>query len=177
MRSRRFAIVLGIVVSLMAGAWWSAAVARSTSPAGTTCTWGGTPEAPSGHFTISPGLTNVPLAAPARFFVTGDLSGRDGCRGTLTYVGQIDAGGTCSFNTFEGSARGIPSVTRFAGVGVGPLGPARLYDSGGNVVASENADVTTADNAPHFLDCGTPQGFTGGNFSSLIVFTGAGTSD
>ena len=42
----------------------------------------------------------------------------------------------------------------------------RRYD----VVASENADVNTVDNIPHYTDCGTPNGFTGGNFSSLIVF-------
>ena len=32
------------------------------------------------------------------------------------------------------------------------------------------ADVNTVDNIPHYMDCGTPQGFTGGNFSSVIVF-------
>src|SRR5207248_1819601 len=126
-------------------------------PAGTTCTWGGTPSAPTGTFTLTPGLTSIPLARPSKFYVTGDLAGDPGCRGRLTYQGQIDAGGTCSFSTFEGRAKGIPGVTAFAGVGVGPFGPARLYDKDGNVIASENADINTADNIPHFSDCIAPQ--------------------
>src|SRR5437879_10669346 len=116
----------------------------SAAQASTTCTWGGTPAAPTGTFTISPGVTtSVPLDAPARFYVTGELAGDPGCTGTLTYIGQIDAGGTCSFATFEGEAAGIPGITHVAGVGVGPFGPARLYDKDGKIVASENADVNT----------------------------------
>ena len=34
---------------------------------------------------------------------------------------------------------------------------------------SENANVNTVDNIPHYLDCSTPEGFRGGNFSSTIV--------
>jgi hypothetical protein len=79
------------------------------------------------------------LAAPAIFKVTGVLAGDPGCRGTLTYDGQIDAGGTSTENTFQGRAKGIPGVVRFEGVGAGPLGPARLYDKDDNVVGSENA--------------------------------------
>jgi hypothetical protein len=88
----------------------------------------------------------------------------------LTYIGQIDAGGTCSYTPFDGDAHGIPRVTRFAGTGVGPIGPARLYDRDGSLVASENADINTTENAPHFTECNTPKGFTEGNFSSAIVF-------
>ena len=50
------------------------------------------------------------------------------------------------------------------------LGPALLYDSHGEAVASEDAQVATPDNAPHFTDCNTPAGFTGGTFSSVITF-------
>jgi hypothetical protein len=162
-------------VALASAGWWSAASAHSAAPAAsriTVCTWGGTADAPTGTFTISPGLTNDPLAEPAVFKATGQLAGGPGCAGTLTYDGQIDAGGTCSENTFQGRAKGIRGVTRFEGVGAGPLGPARLYDRKGNVVGSENANVTTADNVPHFLDCNTPNGFTGGTFSSVIVLLG-----
>ena len=172
MRFRSAAAIVVAGVSLVANGAWSAADADpAQAPPGTTCTWGGTPAQPTGTFTISPGVTtSVPLDAPARFYVTGELAGDPGCTGTLTYIGQIDAGGTCSFATFEGEAAGIPGITHFAGVGVGPFGPARLYDKDGKIVASENADVNTVDNIPHYLDCGTPQGFTGGNFSSVIVF-------
>ena len=170
MSTRGVAVVV-VALSLVSAGWSSPAGAHpSPPPAGTTCTWGGTPLAPTGRFTITPGVTNTPLAEPARFFVTGDLAGEPGCGGTLTYIGQIDAGGTCSVATFEGKADGIPGVSSFAGIGIGPFGPARLYDKDGKVVASENADLNTVDNIPHYMDCGTRQGFTGGNFSSVIVF-------
>jgi hypothetical protein len=145
--------------------------APPTPPPGTICTWGGTAADPTGSFTITPGLTNDASTAPSRFYVTGELAGDPGCEGTLTFIGQIDAGGTCAYNFFDGAARGLPGVRSFAGVGAGPLGPARLYDADGNIVASENADVSTADNVPHFLDCSTPEGFRGGTFHSVIVFT------
>jgi hypothetical protein len=172
MRLRRTGAII-VIAALGSVGLWSTAEARTPAappPAGTKCTWGGTPAQPTGTFTITPGVTTIPLAAPAKFYVTGDLAGDRGCTGTLTYVGQIDATGTCSFTTFEGRAKGIPTVTRFAGVGAGPLGPARLYNNAGNVVASENANVNTVDNMPHDADCTTPGGFTGGNFSSVIVF-------
>ncbi|HMC52120.1 MAG TPA: hypothetical protein VKI64_05110 [Acidimicrobiales bacterium] len=171
MRIRSFGAVVVTAVSLVAAGWPAPAGADpSPPPPGTTCTWGGTPVQPTGTFTISPGVTSNPLSEPARFYVTGALAGNPGCSGTLTYIGQIDAGGTCSFTTFDGKASGIPGVTSFAGIGIGPFGPARLYDKSGKVVASENADVNTVDNIPHYTDCYTPQGFTGGNFSSVIVF-------
>jgi len=171
----RFGRVALVVVAVATAQTLVAGGAHATSgppPAGTVCTWGGTALAPTGTFTISPGLTNTPLATPSRFDVTGALGG--GCSGTLTFAGQIDASGTCSFSTFEGKARGIPGVTNFAGIGIASFGPARLYDKAGNVVASENANINTTENAPHITDCSTPQGFTGGNFSSTIVFVDQG---
>ena len=168
-------MVIAAVSSFSTGWWSPAGAGPSIPPAGTTCTWGGTPAEPTGTFTISPGLTNTPLAEPARFYATGALAGDPGCSGTLTYIGQIDAGGTCTFTTFEGRASGIPGVTRFAGIGVGPFAPAGLYDKSGDVVASENANVNTVENIPHYTDCTTPLGFTGGNFSSVIVFAGTRT--
>lgn len=172
-RSRGIRPLLVAAVSLGSLVWWApAAQAKSSPPAGTTCTWGGTPAAPTGTFTINPGTTNTPYAEPAAFYVTGELAGGTACHGTFTYVGQIDAGGTCAVNTFRGRATGIPGVTRFEGVGVTVLGPARLYDKKGNVVGSENAQVATPTNAPHFTDCNTLQGFTGGTFSSVIVLFG-----
>jgi hypothetical protein len=172
LHSHRLVAVVSLLATGLLGSWSGAqASAPAPPPAGTTCTWGGTAVDPTGTFTITPGLTNDPSTAPSRFFVTGELGGDPGCRGTLTYIGQIDAGGTCADNFFDGAARGVPGVKSFAGVGVGPLGPARLYDARGDVVASENADVNTADNIPHFLDCSTPAGFAGGNFHSVIIFT------
>lgn len=169
MRVRGLGVVVVAAVVLLVG-MSPGALAASHPAAGATCTWGGTTTAPTGTFTISPGLTSIPLPRAAAFHVTGALAGGAGCTGTLTYDGQIDASGTCSFSTFEGRAKGIRGVTDFAGVGIGPFGPARLYDRAGNVVASENADINTVANLPHYGDCLTPSGFTGGNFSSVIVF-------
>src|SRR4051812_6569463 len=168
--TRRLLAAAALVLAGPLG-WSEVQAAPAAPPAGTTCTWGGTAVDPTGTFAIKPGLTNDPSATPSRFYATGELGGDAGCRGTLTYVGQIDAGGTCASNVFDGVARGVPGVRSFAGVGVTSLGPAQLYDRDGNVVASENADINTADNIPHFLDCNSPAGFRGGNFHSVIVFT------
>src|SRR5256714_12531581 len=121
MMSSRTMIGLVIAAASLAPFAWTAppAAGAETPPAPrATCAWGGTAATPTGTFTISPGLTNTPLAAPAVFKVTGELAGGPGCRGTLTYDGQIDAGGTCLVNTFQGRARGIPGVRRFVGVGI-----------------------------------------------------------
>ena len=166
MRSRLIVVgVLLVLASLAAPAF------AGPSPAGPrTCTWGGTPAAPTGTFTITPGITNTPSAGPLAFKATGVLGGD--CRGAFTYTGQIDAGSSCLANTFGGRATGLPGVARFAGVGVTVFAPAQLSDRDGNVVGNEDAQVATPDNAPHFTDCSTPQGFTGGTFSSVIVLFG-----
>lgn len=169
-QSRRLVAVVALLATGCLG-WFSGVQASPAPPsAGTTCTWGGTAADPTGSFTIRPGLTNTASTAPSRFLVTGKLSGDPGCRGALSFIGQIDTGGTCASNFFDGAARGLPDVRSFAGAGVTSLGPARLYDGDGNVVASENADINTANNIPHFLDCNSPAGFRAGNFHSVIVF-------
>jgi hypothetical protein len=171
MNAHRIVTAVAALLTLGPLVGWAGATVSPTPPApGTTCTWGGTAADPTGSFTISPGLTDNPSTEPSRFYVTGDLGGDPACNGTLTYVGQVDAGGSCTYNFFDGAAHGIPGVRSFAGVGAGPLGPAGLYDRDGNLVASENADVSTVANLPHFLDCTTPRGFRGGTFHSVIVF-------
>jgi len=140
--------------------------------AATTCTWGGTPAAPTGSVVMTPGVTNTPAATPIDFTATGVLAGGAGCEGQFTFHGQMDTGATCAFSTFEGSAMGLPGVKRFAGVAPVGILPARLYDKDGNVVGSENAQVDTLANAPSFPNCNTPEGFSGGNFSSVIELFG-----
>jgi hypothetical protein len=103
------------------------------------------------------------------FKVTGELAGGPGCSATFTYDGLINAGSTCSLTTFQGRATGLPTVRRFAGNGITLFGPARLYDKDGNVVGSEEAQAVTPYNLAHLKDCDTPQGFTKGSFSSVIV--------
>jgi hypothetical protein len=166
MRFRTMIGVMAVAAASLVAAGGDAASAQAAA----TCTWGGTPAAPTGTVTMTPGVTNTPSIGPLDFKATGELAG--GCSGQFTFVGQMDAGATCSFSTFQGTAKGLPGVRRFAGVA--PLGilPARLYDKDGNIVGSENAQVDTVDNAPHFTDCNTPGGFTGGNFSSVIELFG-----
>lgn len=170
--TRRLIAIATLVVTGPLGWWYGVQAAPALPPAGTTCTWGGTATDPTGTFTIDPGATQIPSPTPSKLYATGKLGGDPGCTGTLTYVGQIDPGGSCTAGTFGGAAKGIPGVKTFAGVGLTSLAPARLYDAHGNVVASENANLNTTDNVPHFLDCNTPEGFRGGNFHSVIVFTG-----
>lgn len=145
-----------------------AAGGASTAQAAATCTWAGTPDAPTGTFTVNPGLTDIPSPGPLKFMATGELGGQ--CSGNMTFVGQLDAGATCAFAEFEGTVKGLSGVARFWGKG-SLLVPSVLYDRAGNVVGSENAQILTETNFQHTADCTTPEGFTGGwpaMFSSVI---------
>src|SRR5881392_3588968 len=76
----------------------------------TFCTWGGTPAAPTGVATFSPGITNTPSTGPIQFTATGVLAG-SGCTGKLTYTGYFEPGHTCALNTaFHAKATGLPHV-------------------------------------------------------------------
>src|SRR4051812_24952807 len=103
-----------------------AAGGAASAQAATTCTWGGTPAAPTGWVTMTPGPTNTPSTGPLDFTATGPLAGGGGCNGQLTFVGQMDTGATCAFSTFHGTATGLPGVRRFAGVAPVGILPARL---------------------------------------------------
>lgn len=137
--------------------------------AATTCTWGGTPDNPTGRTTNHPGLTNTPAPVPMAFHATGKLAGGRGCHGSFRFSGQMNAGSTCGLVTFQGRARGIRGVSRFAGVSAAGAAPARLYDRHGNVVGSENAQFLTGSDVS---SCNTPRGMTGNRFSSVIVLLG-----
>jgi hypothetical protein len=143
-----------------------AAAGATPAAAATTCTWGGTPDHPTGVTVQRPGLTNTPAPGPIEFRATGPLAGGAGCVGKFTFIGRVNPGSTCALVTFQGRAIGIPGVARFAGVSAAGLAPARLYDKHGAVVGSENAQFLTGANA---TDCNTPEGMTGNHFSSVIV--------
>jgi hypothetical protein len=163
-----------VAVAIAAGA---VATTAEQAHAATTCTWAGTHLAPSGTFTVRPGVTNTPSTGPLKFMATGVLGGGAGCHGTMTWVGQLDAGATCSFSTFRGRVHGFRGVRRFVGRGGGVDVPSQLFDRKGRLVGVENADIMTQSNFPHTTDCTTPHGFTGGwpgMFSSVITrFGGA----
>jgi len=94
----------------------------------------------------------------------------------MTWIGRLDTGATCPFSTFRGRVKGFPGVARFVGRGSLDV-PSLLYDRKGNLVGVENAQIMTQTNSSHFLDCTTPQGFSGGwpdMFSSVITRFGTG---
>jgi hypothetical protein len=111
----------------------------------------------------------MPAPAPMAFKATGSLSGGPRCRGTFKFAGQMNAGSTCALVSFQGVARGLPGVARFAGVSAAGVAPARLYDRRGRVVGSENAQFLTGSDVS---SCNTPAGMTGNRFSSVIVLWG-----
>jgi hypothetical protein len=158
--------------ALAVGGGWGATGAHAS----TTCTWGGTPLQPTGKFAYAgQGVTNTPSSEPLPFRATGPLGG--GCSGRLTFSGYSAAGATCAFGPFEAAVRGLPGVVRAAGDDIGGLVPARLYDRAGNIVGSENPQLLTNANDeknPAFTSCNTPEGFKGGNFSSVIELFGTG---
>ena len=165
---RRRLIILA--TALAAACLACAGLGAGPASAMTTCTWGGTPAAPTGTFTITPGITNVPSAGPLKFVATGPLAGADKrCSGLMKFDGQVDAGASCLLPlSFEGTVQGLPGVARWWGKGNLDV-PSYLYDKAGNLVGTENAQIATQDNSSHLLDCGTPDGFTGGTFSSNVV--------
>jgi len=157
-----------------------AAVAVATTAeqahASTTCTWAGTPPAPTGTFWISPGITHIPSTGPLQFRAVGQLGGSAGCHGKVTFSGQQDAGATCSYSTFRGRVYGLRGVRRFLGHGSLDV-PSQLFDRKGRFVGVENANIMTQSTFQHATDCTTPQGFTGGwpgMFSSVITLFGSG---
>jgi hypothetical protein len=169
MRLRRFWCVAGLGITVIC------MVMLRVAPAGavTTCTWAGTPLAPTGTFTLNPGITISPAARPLDFRATGVLGGGPKCgTGTLTFLGQADAGSSCVNASFEGVVQGLPGVARFWGKGPGVVVPSWLYNSAGQLVGIENAELFTQTNLPRTTDCATATGFTGGwpdMFSSTIV--------
>jgi hypothetical protein len=170
--ARRFARGGALTAAAFSVAFAAGLATAASADANTICTWAGTPQRPTGTFTITPGLTSTPTSAPIAFRATGKLEGDDPrCRGTMRFVGQIDAGSTCTVAHFEEAVHGLRGVIR--AWGAGSLGvPQSLYDDAGQLVGVENAQIATQANLSHFADCLTPAGFTGGwpgMFSSDLV--------
>jgi hypothetical protein len=161
-----------VVVTLMgmAAVGWAQPV---QAHAATICSEGGTPAAPTGTFTIRPGLTTLPAPEPLDFKATAELAGDDlACSGTVTYTGEVGAGSSC-FNviSFYGTVKGLPGVERFWGDGH-LIVPEYLYDKAGNLVGlhqpSAEADI------PYFAEmpCNTAEGFNHGRWSGIVELFG-----
>jgi hypothetical protein len=139
--------------------------------AATGCIWGGTPAAPTGEFTIEPGLTLTPAPAPLHLKATGPAEG-GACKDRVTFEGIVHAGSTCAAIVFEGVVRGVPGVARFFGPG-NVIAHELLYDKNGELVGSNDPSIVT----PYFAEqilidgatCNPPEGFTHGRFSSVIT--------
>jgi hypothetical protein len=163
----RFRATIGITA--LAGACLVLAGGGSASAqASTTCTWGGTPAAPTGTFTVSPGLTNTPAPEPLKFAATGDLAGGGPCTGKMTLAGEVNAGSTCLWASFQGTVRGVPGVASFWGEG-NALVQEFLYDKDGNLVGADQPSVgpPPADD-PLYINCNSPQGETDLSFSAIV---------
>jgi hypothetical protein len=158
-----------ISITALAGACLVMAVGGSASAqATTTCTWGGTPAAPTGSFTVAPGLTNTPAPEPLDFKATGILAGGGRCTGQMTLAGQVNAGSTCLWASFEGTVKGLPGVARFWGEG-NALVQEFLYDKDGNLVGADQPSVgpPPADD-PLYINCNSSQGETDLAFSAVV---------
>jgi len=132
------------------------------------CTWGGTPDAPTGVFTASPGITDTPSTGPIEFTATGELGGGEGCTGRLTFRGVLDPGTSCLVGMpFLATATGFPPI-RYAEGTIGAVGtaPVVMYDADGNVVGSEQAQFLT--DVLDDSDCNTPEGLTRANWSDTL---------
>jgi hypothetical protein len=170
MKARPITLAITVVGLCLVPATTSVAAGEG----GTVCTWGGTPMAPTGLITFSPGVTNTPSTGPIQLMATGELAGGAGCTGKLTFTGYIDPGTTCAANApFHAKATGLPPVKLAeAQAGVAGSQPVRLYDAHGNVVGSEQAQFLTAaandPNDPGYTACNSSQGLTSANWSDTV---------
>jgi hypothetical protein len=168
MRSRAVALVIATTALCFLPTAPNAAAGQGD----TLCTWGGTPAAPTGVITLSPGVTNTPSTGPTQFTATGVLGG-SGCSGKLTFTGYIEPGNTCAVGApIHAKAVGLPPVTRVESQpGLAGTAPVLLYDAHGNVVGSEQAQFLTTianESDPGYLNCGTPQGLTEAFWSDTV---------
>ena len=165
MRARLAAIAIAVLALAVVRATASrAAPARGAL----VCTWGGTPDAPTGVFTASPGITDSPSTGPIEFTATGELGGGEGCTGRLTFRGVLEPGMSCLVATpFRATATGFPPI-RYAAGTIGAVGtaPVVMYDADGNVVGSEQAQFLT--DLLDDTDCNTPEGLTRANWSDTL---------
>ena len=113
----RLQTMLGAIAVAILGVTGAAGTAKANSPDNGTsavCTWGGTPAAPTGRFTFTPGLTQfTPSSGPLKFWATGELSGGAGCQGKMVFRGVAEPGAICPAFVTDGKVEGVPGVARF----------------------------------------------------------------
>jgi hypothetical protein len=176
MRTRSHARSVAVVaVVLLISALGAVTAASAKSGSGTRfCTWGGTPDNPTGTVTFDPGITYTPSAGPIAVHAWGPLEG-PGCDGIMDFDGIGRAGATCHHVVFEGPVHGVKGVSRLFGPGVGPQVHEFLYDNDGNIVGSDQPLVKALGNSgrnSNAMDCNTPAGFARAPFSSTVELYG-----
>ena len=165
----RIALVVAAVAALGIG------VPARAAPSG--CIWGGTPAAPTGQFSFSPGLRFQPSTQPLAFKAWGPAEGA-GCNKTVVFEGVALPGSTCGEVFFQGAVKGVPGIRTFYGGGPSAMVHEFLYDKDGNIAGLNDpmgvnpqlaefiANDATDDGQ---LACNTAQGFDRGYFSSVIT--------
>lgn len=164
---RTRATVIGALTCAIAGALTLTGGA-APAQAATRCTWGGTPDNPTGHVEyVDQGITQFPAPFALSFRAWGRVEGGGPCHGqTVTFDGQADAGSSCGGGVaFEGRVIGLPGVAWLWGRGVATVVRELDYDANGNLVGSDQAIAQGPKDDPLFSACNTPQGFKDGFFS------------
>jgi len=161
-----FRATIGAAVA--AGVLAVAGMGTASAQVPKTCTWGGTPLAPTAQNYVPQGLSNTASTQPVYFHAVGPLGGQ--CHGTMIFDGYMDAGASCGSANFHARVYGLPGIRSVAGTLVAGLSPAKLYDRHGNLVGSENANFLSDPSS--ITACNTPQGVTHNRFSSLIELFG-----
>lgn len=158
MRSRRVAPLL------LAAAILTVLAEAGPAPASGVCTWGGTPDAQSGVFTVSPALGYVPSLTPLDFTATGPLAGSDAtCAGTMTFTGVLAAGASCRFFTNSGTVSGVAGWESYSDAG-GAVSAGVVNDAAGNPVAAFSALVIVT---PALIEMCASGTLTTGAFSAV----------
>jgi hypothetical protein len=169
MRFRVTITVTAVAILALVGVAGAARANTADRGGPAVCTWGGTPDAPTGRFTFTPGLTQfTPSSGPLKFYATGELSGGGPCQGRMVFNGVAEPGATCPAFVVDGKVEGVPGVVRFSGGAAAAVVQEFLYDREGRIVGSDQPQALT--NYDHFTDCLRPEGFTAGNFSAIVEF-------
>ena len=165
---KRFIFILAAASLIAAGS-----VANSVPPV-QVCSWGGTPDAPTGQFSVDKGVTFIPSTEASRFTASGSLAGGGRCSGTMTFRGWLDEGSSCEKAYFHGRVEGLRGVARFSGPGFAILVHEFLYDAKGKIVGADQPllPVPQPEGFDQADDCASPQGFQHGAFSSRIELWG-----
>src|SRR5437867_10515532 len=103
------------------------------------CIWGGTETAPTGTFTVHPGLHTALTPTPIHFEVQGDLAGASPrCTGNMTLDGTLIPGASCTLTIGYAEVGGVPGVVSDTNVGVTFAIRGPLFGPDGSIAGSHD---------------------------------------